>query len=203
MYSSYSNQTAPLDNVIDFEEEVKLVESFLYNEQDEKHGVYSNSEKNEFINVKDKNKSKSFSKIDSPKDLTKTDKAKAVFSEIKELTKSLYQMKDEDFIEKKFFPSFTRLIARMCVVAAIGGTLGPFAGVVAFVTDRYIKNNTDVKQRQRLADYYQSRIEYVNDKMNDNDITPEEKYRLNKIKITLNNNLKKVSVYNPNKEERD
>jgi hypothetical protein len=151
-------------------------------------------------------KAKSIAERDKKLPAKIMDKIKNTANGIKKLAKGLYNVKDEDFVNGKVFPQLTRLIVRLVMIAGISKVgfligFGPVPALLTAFTSRAIKNKENVKQRQRLRDYYSDKIDYIDDKI-ENAKTPEEKYSYNKIRTELNNNLKKISMVDKNGKDK-
>lgn len=119
-------------------------------------------------------------------------KAKALVDEGKAIIKMIYSMKDEDFVEGKIFPQLSRLLVRATTIYGLW-LINPVVGVIGFVTDRYIKRFHDIKQRTRLHKYYESKLEYVEEKIARVE-DEKEKYKLIKLKNALKTNIKKIDA---------
>lgn len=119
-------------------------------------------------------------------------KVKELIDEGKALVRMIYSMKDEDFVEGKVFPQLSRLIVRAVSIYGLF-LINPLVGVIGFVTDRYIKRFHDIKQRNRLRKYYESKLEYIEEKIGRAE-DEKEKYKLIKLKNTLRTNIKKIDA---------
>lgn len=119
-------------------------------------------------------------------------KVKKVIDEGKSLIKMIYSMKDEDFVEGKFFPHLSRVIVRATTIYGLW-LINPLIGVLGFVVDKCLKKYSDIRQRQRLRKYFQAKLEYVEGKIDKAD-DDKEKYKLIKLRNTLKSNLRKIDA---------
>jgi hypothetical protein len=171
---------------IDMYLEEKLVYEEIYCEDSKPDTKSSKS------NKKNDNKSKSFA--DKKKDFENNhekltnakEKTKGVAITVKNLIASVYKMKDDDFVEGKFFPTVSRMLVRGAAVCGVFACGGPIAGCIAFTANSAIKKAVDMKQRKRLMDYYDTKSKWLEEKIGkeDNDKT---KYELMKMKKACDN----------------
>jgi hypothetical protein len=126
------------------------------------------------------------------KDMIDKTKVKDIVAEGKSIIKLIYSMKDEDFIEGKVFPQLSRLVVRAASIYGLW-LINPMVGVLGFVTDRYIKRYTEIKQRKRLRNYYEAKLEYIEGRIEKED-DEKQKYKLIKMRNAFKSNLKKLDV---------
>lgn len=122
------------------------------------------------------------------------DKLKKAGSFMKNLAKSIYVMKDEDFVNRKFTAVLSRIIVRGVIIGA-AFHCSIVVGVIAFCTNKFIKQKVDEEQTSRLLDYYRDKLGYLNEKIEKED-NPEKKYQLIKIKREVTNSIHKLNKVN-------
>lgn len=159
----------------------------------------------------------------------------------RKLIKSIYNLKDDDFVEGKFFPLFTKALVRVVGFIAITAStyaiankavktksvssetkekkgedyakkkmeqykkfkqakvvaITLFTAMSAYVINRSLKKNMRNAQRKRLLDFYENKIEYIDNKI-ESATTNEEKYELKKLRTTLVRDSEKIKVYASN-----
>lgn len=119
-------------------------------------------------------------------------KVKKLIDEGKSLVKMIYTVKDEDFVEGKAFPMISRLLVRTIAITGMF-MLHPAIGIIGFTTNKFLKKEITRKQRTRLSNFYKAKLEYIEDKLAKEE-DDKEKYKLIKIRNSLNNNLKKIDT---------
>lgn len=159
----------------------------------------------------------------------------------RKLIKSIYNLKDDDFVEGKFFPLFTKALVRVVGFIAITAStyaiankavktksvssetkekkgedyakkkmeqykkfkqakvvaITLFTAMSAYVINRSLKKNMRNAQRKRLLDFYENKIEYIDNKI-ESATTNEEKYELKKLRTTLVRDSEKIKVFASN-----
>lgn len=159
----------------------------------------------------------------------------------RKLIKSIYNLKDDDFVEGKFFPLFTKALVRVVGFIAITAStyaiankavktksvssetkekkgedyakkkmeqykkfkqakvvaITLFTAMSAYVINRSLKKNMRDAQRKRLLDFYENKIEYIDNKI-ESATTNEEKYELKKLRTTLVRDSEKIKVFASN-----
>lgn len=159
----------------------------------------------------------------------------------RKLIKSIYNLKDDDFVEGKFFPLFTKALVRIVGFIAITAStytiankaiktksvdsetkekkgedyakkkmeqykkfkqakvvaITLFTAMSAYVINRSLKKNMRDAQRKRLLDFYENKIEYIDNKI-ESATTNEEKYELKKLRTTLVRDSEKIKVFASN-----
>lgn len=159
----------------------------------------------------------------------------------RKLIKSIYNLKDDDFVEGKFFPLFTKALVRVVGFIAITAStyaiankavktksvssetkekkgedyakkkmeqykkfkqakvvaITLFTAMSAYVINRSLKKNMRNAQRKKLLDFYENKIEYIDNKI-ESATTNEEKYELKKLRTTLVRDSEKIKVFASN-----
>lgn len=159
----------------------------------------------------------------------------------RKLIKSIYNLKDDDFVEGKFFPLFTKALVRVVGFIAITAStyaiankaiktksvdsetkekkgedyakkkmeqykkfkqakvvaITLFTAMSAYVINRSLKKNMRDAQRKRLLDFYENKIEYIDNKI-ESATTNEEKYELKKLRTTLVRDSEKIKIFASN-----
>ena len=167
-----------LEEFIDFNEDENCVNYFDESYKLEKL-INENDNSKDNNKVKDTNKLKEFSKFAMS-----------------------YKNLDDANLEKNIVGR--KLIRYGVSLAATIGAfkLDPVVGLVTAMTSVCLTNKSNLKERKKLCDLYKDKIRYLDDKISKED-DDEKKYKLTRLKTEMENNLRKVEVFNTKHSNND
>jgi|GEM_PF-3038742 len=125
--------------------------------------------------------------------------AKEKGKKVLDLIKSIYTMKEDELLKTSTISRLIKVTVRASLIYGVF-LINPLAGVITYYTDRYLKQKVSAEQRTKLLKVYTDKLEFVKhqlEKVEDD----KERYKLIKIRSTLEANIKKIKVYKS--EEKD
>lgn len=112
------------------------------------------------------------------------------FKKIKEKFKGIYKMSDEELIENEV--NIFKLIRSVILIGGAVALGGWVAGFVTWFLNAIIQASVTESQKEKLAHNISKELEVINEKLSDEDITKEEKYRLMKLRADYDRALRKL-----------
>jgi hypothetical protein len=121
---------------------------------------------------------------------TKEEKQKKAKIDLLKMIKQLYSTSDKNMVEGEL--GLMKVITRSVI---LGGAfyLNPLVGIITFFTTLALRRKNDSKTWERLMLKYQSRLEFVEDRLT-KDIKDDEKKRLIQTKNVLKRNIEKLNT---------
>lgn len=195
-------------------EEAKLYEEFSNLPLEESGGVSDNLEHQYDLPSKRQNF------VNGNKETKADDEVKG----IRKLYKAVYGLSDEDFINGNFIPIMGKAFARLVGIIGIafGGNraanhklkkkkifengknaklkkyvllgITAFTALSAFVVNKALKSNMRKVQRDRLKTFYETKLSYLDEKIEKSD-SEEEKYELKKLRNKLVRDSERVKIF--------
>ena len=195
-------------------EEAKLYEEFSNLPLEESGGVSDNLEHQYDLPSKRQNF------VNGNKETKADDEVKG----IRKLYKAVYELSDEDFINGNFIPIMGKAFARLVGIIGIafGGNrmanhklkkkkifengknaklkkyvllgITAFTALSAFVVNKALKSNMRKVQRDRLKTFYETKLSYLDEKIEKSD-SEEEKYELKKFRNKLVRDSERVKIF--------
>jgi hypothetical protein len=121
---------------------------------------------------------------------SKEDKQKKAKMNVLTMIRKLYSTSDKNIVEGEL--GLMKVITRSVI---LGGAfyLNPLVGIITFFTTLALRRKNDSKSWERLMLKYQSRLEFVEDRLA-RETKDDEKQRLIKTKNVLKRNIEKLNT---------
>lgn len=124
-----------------------------------------------------------------------SEKAKEILS----IIKSVYKMDEKDLANAVTIRKVVKLTIRSAFTYGVF-LANPVAGILTFIVDKHISKKTEIEQREQLLKLYRDQLKFVEERLEKVE-NPKERYKLIKIKSSLESNIDKLTLFKRKEEE--